>query len=177
MKIEQTRVILREELDDLKQRIIANHIAAGQKASGSTIASLRVVANDKDGVLYGRQAFGVLEAGRAPGKVPMNFTQIICQWIIDKGLSVTPIPYIRQPSEKWMPKYTPEERGLMSLAGAIAYNIKTKGSGQYRSGNRSDIYSSEIPKAVDNILRRVSRMFEVEIETINQDSNENNESR
>ena len=35
--------ILNEELDKLRQRIIENHIQAGQRASGRTIKSLHVV--------------------------------------------------------------------------------------------------------------------------------------
>ena len=61
--------ILNEELDKLRQRIIENHIQAGQRASGRTIKSLHVVVDDNHGVLFGRQAFGVLETGRGPGKI------------------------------------------------------------------------------------------------------------
>lgn len=48
--------ILNEELDKLRQRIIENHIQAGQRASGRTIKSLHVVVDDNHGVLFGRQA-------------------------------------------------------------------------------------------------------------------------
>lgn len=72
----EVKAILCEELDNLRQRIIENHIRAGQRASGKTIKSLHVVVDDNHGTLYGRQAFGVLEVGRASGKVPKGFYKI-----------------------------------------------------------------------------------------------------
>ena len=52
----EVKAILCEELDNLRQRIIENHIRAGQRASGKTIKSLHVVVDDNHGTLYGRQA-------------------------------------------------------------------------------------------------------------------------
>lgn len=65
--------ILNEELDKLRQRIIENHIQAGQRASGRTIKSLHVVVDDNHGVLFGRQAF--LSSGNRTrtGKNPKRF--------------------------------------------------------------------------------------------------------
>lgn len=162
------QTILNEELDDLRLRIIANHEAAGQVASGRTRESLKVEVNDKEGILWGRFPFGTLETGRKPGKTPRNFASIIRKWIIDKGIPVTPIPYIRQPTERWQPKYTPQERGLMSLSSAIAYKIKTEGTSLYRSGGRNDIYTPEIEKTIDRISKRIGSLFELNIESINE---------
>lgn len=50
----EVKAILCEELDNLRQRIIENHIRAGQRASGKTIKSLHVVVDDNHGTLYGR---------------------------------------------------------------------------------------------------------------------------
>ena len=50
----KVKAILCEELDNLRQRIIENHIRAGQRASGKTIKSLHVVVDDNHGTLYGR---------------------------------------------------------------------------------------------------------------------------
>ena len=61
---ESVQIVLQEELEALKERIIAQHLAAGQKASGRTAASLRVETTENEGTLYGRSAFGVLETGR-----------------------------------------------------------------------------------------------------------------
>lgn len=71
--------ILSEELESLRKRIIANHEAAGQVASGRTRDSLRVEATDNEGILFGRYPFGTLETGRKPGKVPKGFAAIIEQ--------------------------------------------------------------------------------------------------
>lgn len=60
--------IIGEELEALRKRIIANHEAAGQVASGRTKGSLKVEMSEDGGVLWGRQAFAVLETGRGPGE-------------------------------------------------------------------------------------------------------------
>ena len=80
--------IIGEELEALRKRIIANHEAAGQVASGRTKGSLKVEMSEDGGVLWGRQAFAVLETGRGPGKVPKGFYKIIRQWVEDKGIQV-----------------------------------------------------------------------------------------
>ena len=159
--------VVGEELDSLRERIIANHEAAGQVASGRTRASIRVERTEDGGILWGRKAFGVLETGRKPGRVPRNFNAIIRQWIIDKGIHVAPVPYRRNPSERWQPKYTPQERGLMSLSGAIAYKIRTEGTLMYRNGEKADIYSTAVLETVENIGRKVPGIFNTEVEHIN----------
>lgn len=159
--------VVGEELDSLRERIIANHEAAGQVASGRTRASIRVERTEDGGILWGRKAFGVLETGRKPGRVPRNFNAIIRQWIIDKGIHVAPVPYKRNPSERWQPKYTPQERGMMSLSGAIAYKIRTEGTLMHRKGEKVDIYSTAVLETVDNVGRKVSVIFDTEVEHIN----------
>lgn len=165
--------IVRNELDALRLRIIERHINAGQKASGRTIASLHVEMLGAGGILWGRQAFEVLETGRGPGSVPKNFTKIIQQWIIDKGIAVESIPYKRQASSKWQPKYTPEERGMMRLSGAIAHKIASEGTVLHRNGASEDVYSSEIEKTIENIMNKVFGIFERDVEHINLNNNEN----
>lgn len=172
MSREKAKAIIGEELNELRRRIIEHHIAAGQRASGRTIRSLRVEVNDSAGTLYGRKAFGVLETGRKAGPVPKSFIGVIRQWIVDKGIPYKPIPYVLVQSERWQPKYTPEERGLMSLAGAIAYKIRNEGTSLYRGGGRDDIYSQEIPVTVGNIMDRIFAVMEQDVEHINLNSNE-----
>lgn len=159
--------VVKDELDALRERIIANHESAGQVASGRTRDSIRVECTEDGGILWGRQAFGVLETGRKPGKVPKGFQQIIRQWIIDKGIAVSPIPYKRSPSERWHPKCTPEERGLMTLSGAIAYKITTEGTEMYRTGQKKDIYSTDVEKTIREIERKILGIFDTEVEHIN----------
>lgn len=159
--------IIGDEFDSLMKRIIANHQRAGQVASGRTMRSIRKEISDNGGEVFGRAYFGVLETGRKPGPTPRSFHKVILRWMRDKGISAEPIPYIRKESNKWKPKYTPQERGDMSLAGAIAYRIRKEGTKLYRDGGRDDIYSNEIPKTVENILDRLMTVFEKDVESIN----------
>lgn len=167
--------IVGEEFDSFIKKVVENHLRAGQKASGRTMQSIRKSITDEGGVVFARAYFGVLETGRKPGPVPKDFRSVIRQWMRDKGISADPIPYIRKPSRKWQPKYSPQERGDLSLAGAIAYRIRKEGTRLYRSGGRADIYSNEIPKTVENILDRIMAVFAKDVESININSiNENN---
>lgn len=125
-------------------------------ASGRTSASLRVVMTENGGQIWGRRYFRGTEQGRAGGKVPHNFTSIIEQWIIDKGLTPSAIPYKRQPSANWQPKYTPDERGLRQMASAIAHTIAKSGTSLYRSGGRKDIFTNVIEEN-KNDLKKVAK--------------------
>ena len=144
--------ILSEELDSLRQRIIENHIRAGQRASGRTIKSLHVVVDDNHGFLFGRQAFGVLETGRRPGKVPKGFYKIIRQWMMDKGIQV----------EK--PK---------SFAYLVARKIAREGTELYRTGKHGDIYSEDIERTIQNVMNRVFGIFSKDVQHINLNNNAN----
>ena len=168
-----TRNILTEELEALKERIIDNHRRAGQVASGKTIQSLTVEASETSGVLFGRKAFSTLETGRAAGATPKGFRQIIEQWIINKGIPVEPIPYKRNVKNQL---YSPEQRGLIRLSSAIAHKIQTEGTKLYRSGGRADIYTPEVKQTVEYIMKRLSNLFMVKIDTItlNDNGNETN---
>lgn len=156
------REILREELEALRLVIIANHEKAGQMASGRTEASLHAEVTEDGGTLWGRYAFGVLETGRKAGKVPMNFTAIIKQWMKDKCIQATPILYKTDRPHK----YTPQERGENSLAYMIARKIKRSGTRLYRQGGRSDIYSQAIEEATRKIGERLLAMLTVEYDSI-----------
>lgn len=144
--------ILEYELNAFKQRVIENHIRAGQKASGRTISSLRVEITSDGGIVWGRKPFATLETGRKGGKVPRGFYKIIYDWIIDKGLIF----------EK--PK---------SVAYLIARKIEREGSKLYRDGGRDDIYSKEIERTTEIIMNKVFGIFERDIKHINLNSNEN----
>lgn len=165
---EHTRRTLIDALAKLRSDIMTNHIEADQSASGETARSLRVEETSSGAMLLGREYFGTLEDGRKAGAVPENFNDIIAQWIIDKGIAFEPIPYIRQESAKWQPKYTPEERGLMSLAGAIAHTIRTEGTQLHREGGRKDIFTPEIEIAKEKIKRSLAGIYKTEIQSINQ---------
>ena len=159
---EAASVILTEELETLRKKIIAQHLMAGQKASGKTAASLRVEVAEEEGVLYGRAPFGTLETGRKPGKAPHGFQDIIRKWMADKGIEAEPIPYKTDRPHK----YTPQERGNMSLAYLIARKIKREGTSLFRRGGRDDIYSNVIPGATERIKSRIVELLKLDIENI-----------
>lgn len=146
--------IILEELTDLKDRIADNIQSTGRNASGRTVKSMHIETRAQGGTLFGRSYFGTLETGRKPGKTPERFTEVIKQWVIDKGISYAAIEYKRKESAKWKPKYTPQERGLNSFASAVAMSIRNKGTRLYREGGSSDVYSKEIPKTIKAIQRR-----------------------
>lgn len=146
---EDARKVVSEELESLRQRIIENHLRAGQKASGRTVASLHVETDNDGGILFGRKAFGTLETGRRGGKVPKGFYHIIYQWMQDKGIQV----------EK--PK---------SFAYLVARKIAREGTKLYRQGGRDDIYSNEIPKTTESVLSRITGLLAASVESINLNS-------
>lgn len=156
------RLILAEELGELKAKIIQNHTAAGQVASGKTAKSLRVELEEGGGRLYGRRYFGVLETGRKAGKVPRQFYLIIRQWMKDKGIQAPPMPYKTNRPHK----YTPAERGARSMAAAIAETIRRKGTALHRKGGRDDIYSREIEVTRKRLMQRFSQFIEMKVEHI-----------
>lgn len=148
MELKYTPIILREELEALKERIIANHRQAGQVASGKTIASMQVNIDGDTGELVGRPYFGTLETGAKPWKnaasmkkVPASFNAIIEQWIKDKDLNLN----------SW----------------AVSYKIIHEGTKLYRQGGRADIYSNEIPKTIESVVQRLLVIYDKQItETI-----------
>lgn len=152
--------ILTEELGSLKARIINNIRATGQWASGKTAASMSVNVSGSIGELVGRRAFGTLETGRRGGRVPRNFAAIIYEWMQAKGVHADPIPYKTSRPHK----YTEQERGDRTMAYFIAKTIRRDGTRLYREGGRDDVYSREIPAAIDRINARLSRIFQATVE-------------
>lgn len=151
--------ILREELGTLKAAIIVNIRKAGEWASGQTAASMQVTANGGVGILAGRRAFYTLEMGRRAGKVPRNMQTIIYDWMQAKGVHGTAIPYVR----KGKHKYTPQQRGDMSMAWHISQKIKKEGTRLYRQGGRTDVYTSAIPGAVQRVNTRLAGLMQAKI--------------
>ncbi len=155
--------IMKEEVERAKQLII-NHIRInGENASGRTIASMRVEQPSEDEtILWGRSPFGTLETGRKAGKIPYGFRGIIRQWMRDKGLHGTPIPYKTDRPHK----YTPQERGDMSMAGAIAHAIAAKGSKLHRTGGRADVYSNVVPDTMKRLQQRLIFLIQRSMDSI-----------
>lgn len=143
--------LIYEALNEVRDEIKQNISSTGSTASGRTADSMEIEVSGTTGRLTGRQAFFTLERGRGPGRIPGNMIEIIKQWALDKGINISPIPYIRQASDKWQPKYTEKERGLNAFAGAVAFNIANKGTQLYQDGGRDDIYTPAIERAMNKL--------------------------
>lgn len=140
------REIIFQTLTELRDSIADNMRKAGQVASGKTIRSMKVDVRQTPtgwvGTLYGRPFFGALETGSRPwrqkfAKPPKFFVDII---------------------RKWM-----EEKSIEGNAFLTARKIMLQGSSLYRKGGRKDIYSSEIPGAVDTLSERLGVLFETAV--------------
>jgi len=143
---EQTRKIIESELNILKDKIIQSHLAAGQKASGKTIASLNIQQSDENSIgLFGKKYFSVLETGRKPGNVPKGFYKILLKWIEDKGITV----------EK------PE-----TLAYFTAQKIANEGTKLFRDGGRTDIFSPHILSTKNAIESAIGKLAIDEVTNI-----------
>lgn len=140
-------------LDECRAEIVTNMQAEGVTVTGRTSGSLAVEDRGEHLVLLQRPEGAPIETtqfGRDGGKVPAGFRQIIKQWIIDKKIQTKDIPYIRKPSERWQPMYTPQERGLAAAAGAIAHKIAKVGTDRF-ANPKQNIYTEPIDKAIDKI--------------------------
>jgi len=135
-------------LEDLRKRIISNIDSSGRRASGRTSESMRTDVSENRGVLFGRMAFGTLETGRKPGKVPAGFYQIIKQWVIDKGISFD----------------SQSERN--SFAYLVSRKIAREGTQLYRRGADTDVYTAEVPETIERIKDRVGFLMRLEFESI-----------
>ena len=156
--------ILSIHLEEIRRRIVTRMQDKKRTSSGRTASSLRVEVSDDGGSLLGSTSYLVLERGRGPGVVPGNFYKIIEEWIKDKGIAFTPIPSTRKSA------ISPEERGLKSLAGAIAYTIMTKGTRLYRSNTTDDIYSEVINEELEKMAGEISVGLSMEFDKINKES-------
>lgn len=136
---QDVQFIIESELKSLKERIIANHIGANQKASGKTIASMKIESTENSSTLYGRSYFGGLETGRKAGKVPKGFYYVILKWAKDKGITT--------------------DGSLNTFAYFVAKKIAAEGTALSRKKGRKDIYSNEIPSSVEKIKTGLTDRF------------------
>lgn len=133
-------------LERCKADIETNMDTQDVNASGSTVGSLAVV-SDNDGLRLGlfgnaHAPLGTLEVGRAGGRVPAGFYQIIKQWTRDKGLSFT----------------TESERGTFSYF--VARKIAREGTQRHRLP--LDVYSTPAKAArneIESVLRNMIQAF------------------
>lgn len=163
MQLAEQKRIISEELNTLRLRIIDNMKRNKQIVTGKTAQSLAVEVDEWGGRLMGNvPVIPTLETGRKAGRVPRGFASIIYQWMQDKGIHGDPIPYVRSGKHK----YSAQERGDRSMAAAIAYTIANKGSRLHRIGGRNDVYSTEIPKTIAALHRRLPILLMSEIKSL-----------
>lgn len=119
-----------------RDEIRANMQTQNINASGRTSAALQVVQGGGKIALIkaeGQNApFVTLQYGRAGGRVPAGFYEILKQWSRDKGLSFA----------------NEQERG--TFAYFLARKIAREGTKRHRSP-RNDIYDKPLENAVDGI--------------------------
>ena len=129
-------------LERCKSDIETNMETQNVNASGRTVGSLSVVSDDKGlrlGLFGNSHApLGTLEVGRAGGKVPAGFYQIIKQWTRDKGLQFG----------------TESERG--TFAYFVARKIAREGTQRHRLP--VDVYSTPA-KAARNEIESMIQAF------------------
>jgi len=154
--------ILQAHLEVVKQKITSAMAAHKRNASGRSVASLNVQSQDFIGALWGSKSFWAMERGRKGGKVPYKFIDIIKQWIVDKGISVKPIPAKRASA-----KHSPYERGLNSFAGAVAYTIMKKGTKLHRDHGYNDIYTTAINEELEAMAKEYIFISKEQIGKIN----------
>ena len=129
-------------LERCKSDIETNMETQNVNASGRTVGSLAVVSDDKGlrlGLFGNNHApLGTLEVGRACGRVPAGFYQIIKQWTRDKGLQFG----------------TESERG--TFAYFVARKIAREGTQRHRLP--VDVYSTPA-KAARNEIESMIQAF------------------
>lgn len=153
-----------DALERARIEIAAQISAKGLTASGETAASMRVEIEPNGAKLTGRGYFGTLETGRRPGNVPSDITEILKKWAIDKGINITQIPYKRQPSLNWTPKYSVEERSINAFAGAVAHTIMKRGTKLYREGGDPTVYTPVIDRIITELQNNI---FQIVVSNIN----------
>ena len=144
--------IVVDVLELAKKNIQKNMQDENINATGKTSDSLEVVVDGNTVILRNSNSnpFETTEEGREPGNVPRNFTEIIYQWHIDKGLD-------------WG-----NEKEAKKIAGAVAWGkIKRFGYGRPSSSHfgsvKKEIYTPEIEKVREKLEVDLKNEIEVKI--------------
>jgi len=154
---EEIRLMLEKRMKSIKEGIAQRMDAQRRTVTGRSVDSLTVVLqNNTDGWIEGDAQWQSMQKGRAPGKGPYNFREIIKKWIDDRGISIVP-----------KGKQT-EEAAKNSLAFLITRNILEKGTSLYRSNGYNDIYDSVVEEELDKMQKQVGAFFELETDKVNE---------
>lgn len=165
--MEAIKDIVVKHLQVVRDGIEANMKQMGRTTSGRSVASLKIEDEGTEGLahvfLTGDKQWEVMERGRGPGKVPHNFSAIIKEWILKKGISY----------RQFAPKNGNPERGLTSLSYMIAHSIMKKGTKLHRDKGYNDIFDTLLNEETDKLALEATGIVETEIDKIN-DDDENN---
>jgi hypothetical protein len=164
--MEVIRALVVKHLQSIQKGIAENMEKQRRTASGRSVASLRIEedANNAEAIrffLTGGAQWAVMQQGRGPGKVPHNFSEIIREWIVKKGISYS------NASGK-----TPEKK-LNSLSYAIAYSIMKKGTVLHRNHGYNDIFDTLLREETEKLANESAGIMELDIDKINDSNNEN----
>lgn len=151
--------IVQLHLEAIKTGIALRMAQQGRNASGKSVASLEVSVNESGGTLEGASSFLSMEYGRGPGKVPYNFTDIIKDWIVAKGISYQDL----------IPKNGTPEQGLKRLSGAIAYSIMKNGTKLHRDRGYNDIYDTVMQEELEKMADETMGIFDMDIDQLHQE--------
>lgn len=142
---------LTQHLLKVKDGIAARMEQQHRTATGRSVASLQVVQTGTTQMaLVGGPQWAVMQKGRKAGKVPANFRDIIKQWIVAKGISVSG-----------------GQKGLNTAAYLISRSIMKKGTRLYRSHGHDDIYDSVINSELTNLAESTAGIISVHVDRIN----------
>ena len=154
------RTLMLHTLEQIKTNAAQQMDVLDRNASMRSIRSLQsIIVDDTRAQLWGLPSWSgrngnvIMERGRRRGAIPSGFTGIIRQWILDKGLPVRTIPAKTPRGD--MGGIDPYERGLRSMAGAIAYTIKMKGTRLNRRGGFDDIITTQSQVATEQLADKL----------------------
>lgn len=122
-------------LEQAKADIQTSMAANGVNATGRTSDSFHVVESDGHIMLVmggdGTAPLATLEIGRAGGKVPYDFQQILFDWSKDKGISF------------------PDDRQRKTFAWFLSQKIAREGTKRHK--NNVDVYSTIVHDTVEKL--------------------------
>jgi len=170
---EEPQKLIEDALKYVMQGISTNMDRLNRKASGNSQRKMKIVMDSEDhGYLAGpKYPFTVLERGRGKNRNANwakrgqgsggqgGLIDAIQKWIIDKG-----IPIHTNMTNGYNPNaFTNESR---RMAGAIARSISKNGTKLYRSGQRDDIFTSNIQVATTELESKIYWWASTKIEKI-----------
>jgi len=158
--METVKDIILSHLKVVQAGMAMNMTRLHRSASGRSVASLEVEVTEGEnvtGTILGSPNWAVMQQGRGPGGVPRDFTSVIKDWIVRKGISYSGVG---------SPKASPETR-LNSLSYLIARSIMQKGTKLYRDKGYNDIYDSLVEEEVEKMSDETMGLFEMKVDEIN----------